>query len=135
MTQPADNPGGRPAGDRSPDDQDAGAPTSTPPPDSWHFPPGATQPDQAPPGSAPPSQPPASAPTVPPPAGTAPRAGSQPPQASPPHRTPQQSGVPHSPTRTPRRNCSGPLTRLTRPAYPPARSRTWPNGGGACWAG
>lgn len=95
MTQPADNPGGRPAGDRSPDDQDAGAPTSTPPPDSWHFPPGATQPDQAQPpaGSAPPGQPPASALTVPPPAGTTPPDGSQPPQAS-PYGTPPQYGVP-----------------------------------------
>jgi uncharacterized RDD family membrane protein YckC len=60
MTQPADNPGGQPAGDRSAGDQDPGAPASAPPPDSWYFPPSAAQPDQAQASAqgAPPGQPP-----------------------------------------------------------------------------
>ena len=51
MTKPAEIPGGDAAGDRSPDDQDAG-PAAAPPPDSWHFPPGVTQPYQAQPPAA-----------------------------------------------------------------------------------
>ncbi len=52
MTQPG-NSGGQPAGDRSPDDQDAGSPPSAPPPGSWHFPPEPAGPAAAPaqPGS------------------------------------------------------------------------------------
>ena len=100
MTQPADNPGGRPAGDRSPDDQEAGPAASAPPPDSWHFPYGEPPPQNgAPPGYPPPPQngaPPGYGPPYAgqpqysaPPYGTSPHYGTPPPYAAPqPYGTP-----------------------------------------------
>ena len=100
MTEPADNPGGRPAGDQSPDDQDAGAPVSAPPPASWHFPDGPPPPQNgAAPGYAPPPQngaPPQYGPPYAgqpqysaPPYGTSPHYGTPPPYAAPqPYGTP-----------------------------------------------
>jgi uncharacterized RDD family membrane protein YckC len=86
MTQPADNPGGQPAGDRSPEQQDTGTSASGPPPDSWYFPP-AAQPHQA--------QPPAGSTLSDqtPPDAAQPH-GSQPPPASPPYGTPPPLGMP-----------------------------------------
>lgn len=95
MTQSAESP----AGDRSPDDLDAG-PAAAPPPDSWHFPPGVTQQHQAqpaassaPPDNGGPSQ--NGAPQYAPPYGTSPHYGT--PQ---PHRTPYPpyaAGLPAGP--------------------------------------
>ena len=86
MTQSAESP----AGDRSPDDLDAG-PAAAPPPDSWHFPPGVTQQHQAQPAAA--SAPPDNggpsqngAPQYAPPYGTSPHYG-----------TPQPHGIPYPP--------------------------------------
>ena len=73
MSEPADNPSGQPAGGRSPDDQEDGAPASAPPPDSWHFPHGA-----------PPAQNGAPAPYGPPPQNGAPA----------PYGPPSQDGAP-----------------------------------------
>jgi uncharacterized RDD family membrane protein YckC len=109
MTQP-ENSGGQPAGDRSPDDQDAGTPTSAPPPDSWHFR-AAAQPNQPQPpaentlpGQAPPeaTQPHGSVPSqpsspygAPPPQNDAPPGYGPPPQNGPlPQYAPPYAGPP-----------------------------------------
>ena len=77
MTQPPENTGGRPAGDWSPDDQDAGQPAPVPPPGSWHFPqPSETQQQYG----------------TPPPYGTSPHYGTPP-----RYGTPQQYGAPYGP--------------------------------------
>ncbi|HEY2490286.1 MAG TPA: RDD family protein [Streptosporangiaceae bacterium] len=104
MTQPADNPGGQPAGDRSPQEQDAGTSASAPPPDSWHFPPAAqpnqpqppaesTPPGQMPPDAAQPRGP--QPPLASPPYGTPPPYGTLPPQSgAPPGYAPPRNGAP-----------------------------------------
>ena len=95
MTQPPENPGGEPAGNRSPDDQEAG-PAAAPPPDSWHFPPGVTPPYRA--------QPPAE--SEPPHNGGPPQNGALPRNGGPsqngamtqngaPYAGPPQNGAPH----------------------------------------
>ncbi len=101
MTQPPENTGGsRPAGDWSPDDQDADPPASVPPPSSWHFPPE-------------PAYPPAEAEAKPqqgygaqaPPGGTQPH-GTQPlPEAS-PYGTQPEPGTPPYGTQPPQSGTS-----------------------------
>jgi uncharacterized RDD family membrane protein YckC len=90
MTQPVHDPGSHPAGDRSPDDAEAGAPASAPPPDSWHFPYGAASPHSgAPPGyGGPPPQN-----EAPPGYGPQPQNGA-PPGHAPPYAGPPQNGAP-----------------------------------------
>jgi uncharacterized RDD family membrane protein YckC len=83
MTQPPENTGGQPAGGRSPGDQDAGAPVSAPPPDSWHFPPGG-------PGGSGPAYGPS-------PQYGAPPRGIPPPGPPPPYAAPQPYGAAYPP--------------------------------------
>jgi uncharacterized RDD family membrane protein YckC len=102
MTQPADNPGGPPAGDRSPDDPDAAAPASAPPPDSWHFPYGAPPPQTgAPPGYGPPPQNGAPPGYSPPPQNGAPPGYRPPPQNGAPPQYPPPYGGPPQPSAPP----------------------------------
>lgn len=95
MTQSPDNPGGQPAADRSPGDQEDGQPApSPPPPGSWHFPP-----EPVPPPVPQAQQP---SPVPPPPYGTSPQYGTPPPYAGPPQPNgTQQYGPPPYGTQQP----------------------------------
>ena len=149
MTQPADNPGGQPAGDRSPQEQDAGTSASAPPPDSWHFPPAAqpnqpqppaesTLPGQTPPDAAHPRGP--QPPLASPPYGTPPY-GTPPPQngAPPGHGPPPQNGAPPGYAPPPQNGAppgyAPPLQNGAPPGYGPSPQNGAPPQNGPPYAG